>query len=118
MERTTKNHQLTHDEIVLNIIRYLNITDFDVIGKMTVWQYSMLMEGRRLQKLDEMENLHLLAYKIQVAGNTKRQGDRMIPEYPSFYDFYDKKLIETGISSKALEVDETEIEMYKLLSKI
>jgi hypothetical protein len=102
----------------LNIIRYLNITDFEAIGRMTVWEYSMLMEGRRLQMMDEMENLHLLAYKIQVAKNKKKQGDKLVPEFPSFYDFYDKKLIETGISSKALEVDESEIEMYKLLSKM
>ena len=118
MEKTTQHSRLTHDEISLNIIRYLNITDFEVIDRMTVWEYSMLMEGKRLQRMDEMENLHLLAYKIQVAKNTKKQGDKIVPEYQSFYDFYDKKLIETGISSKALEIDESEIEMYKLLSKL
>ncbi|MBO0438971.1 hypothetical protein [Candidatus Enterococcus ikei] len=118
MEKTTSNKRLTHDDITLNIIRYLNITDFDVIGKMTVWEYSMLMEGMRLQKIDEMENLHLLAYKTAVAKNKKKQGDKIVPEFPTFYDFYDKKLIETGVSSKSLDVDESEIEMYKLLSKI
>lgn len=118
MEETTSNKRLTHDEIVLNIIRYLNITDFDRIDRMTVWEYSILMEGKKLQKMDGMENLHLLAYKIQVAKNTKKQGDKLIPAYPTFYDFYDKKLFETGVSSKSLDVDESEIEMYKLLSKI
>lgn len=118
MEETTSNKRLTHDEIVLNIIRYLNILDFDRINRMTVWEYSILMEGKKLQKMDEMENLHLLAYKIQVAKNTKKQGDKSVPAYPTFYDFYDKKLIETGVSSKSLDVDESEIEMYKLLSKM
>lgn len=117
MEGTTQNRQLTHDEIVLNVIRYLDITDFETIGRLTVWEYSMLMEGKRLQRIDDLENLHLLAYKTQVAKNTKKQGDKLVPAYPSFYDFYDKKLIETGISSKALEIDKSEIEMYKLLSK-
>lgn len=117
MEERVQTRQLTHDDIVLNIIRYLHITDFEKIGRLTVWEYSMLMEGKRLQRLDELEDLHLLAYKTQVAKNTKKQGDKLVPAYPSFYDFYDKKLIETGISSKALEIDESEIEMYKLLSK-
>lgn len=109
--------EITYEKLAINIIRYLDIHDFSVIDRMTIKEYSMLMEGQRLRSIDELEKIHLLAYKMQVVKNKKKQGDKFVSAYPAFVDFFDKKLLEQGVSSKAMDVSEDELEMYKLLSK-
>lgn len=118
MEGNAQDDVVTYEDVVTNILRYTNITDFKQIDRMTIYQYSLLMEATRLKQLDEVERLHLLAFKIQVAKNTKKVGDKIIPAFSSFEDFFDRKFIETGVSSKALDIDEDELDIYKMLSKI
>ncbi|MDG4966257.1 hypothetical protein OGZ37_06660 [Lactococcus lactis] len=84
---------------------------------MTISEYSLLMAGARMRILDELENIHLLAFKMQVAKNTKKVGDKVVPAFDKFTDFFDRKLIETGVSSKAMDVSEEEKDIYKLMSK-
>lgn len=119
MEERVESSQrlITYEDIVVNIVRRLNITDFSVIDRMTISEYTLLMEGARLRSIDELENIHLLAYKMQVAKNTKKVGDKVVPAFENFTDFFDRKLIETGVSSKAMDVSEEEKDIYKLMSK-
>lgn len=118
MEGNSQDEIITYEDVVTNILRYTNIIDFTQIDRMTICQYSLLMEATRLKQLDEVERLHLLAFKIQVAKNTKKVGGKIVPAFSSFEDFFDRKLIETGVSSKSLDVKEDELEIYKMLSKI
>lgn len=84
---------------------------------MTIAEYQLLMKGIQLRRLDQLEDIHLLAYKTQVAKNTKKVGDKIVPEFKTFTDFFDKRLYETGKSSKAMDVSEEEMDIYKLLAK-
>lgn len=117
MEGTTQSKVITYEDVVVRLVRYAGITDFSAIDRMTIVQYSLIMEGIRLRRIDELENLHLLAYKNQLVKNTKKVGDKVVPEFNDFEDFFDRKLIETGISSKAMDVSEEEKDIYKLLAK-
>lgn len=108
---------ITYEDVVIRLVRYANITDFSVIDRMTIVQYSLIMEGVNLRRIDELEKLHLLAYKNQLVKNTKKVGDKVVPEFKTFEDFFDRKLIETGISSKAMDVPEDEKDIYKMLAK-
>ena len=117
MEGTAQSEVITYEDVVVRLVRYANITDFSVIDHMTIVQYSLIMDGVNLRRIDELEKLHLLAYKNQLVKNTKKVGDKVVPEFKTFEDFFDRKLIETGISSKAMDVPEDEIDIYKMLAK-
>lgn len=117
MEGTAQSEVITYEDVVIRLVRYANITDFSVIDRMTIVQYSLIMEGIKLRRIDELENLHLLAFKNQLVKNTKEVGGKVVPEFKNFEEFFDRKLIETGISSKALDVSENEIDIYKMLAK-
>lgn len=116
MEEAARPGIVTYEEIVTNIVRHLSITDFSVIDRMTIEEYLLLMEGTRLRKIDQLENIHLLAFKIQLAKNVKTVGGKQVPEFKTFVDFFDKKLYETGKSSKAIKVDTDDLEFYKSLA--
>ena len=92
--------------------------DFSVIDRMTFAEYALLMEGSRLRNIDELERIHLLAFKMQLVKNTKKVGDKQVPEFKTFTDFFDKALYETGKSSKAMDISDEEMDMYKRLAKI
>jgi hypothetical protein len=117
VEGTTQSEVITYEDVVVRLVRYANITDFSVIDRMTIVQYSLIMEGVNLRRIDELENLHLLAFKNQLVKNTKEVGGEVVPEFKTFEDFFDRKLVETGISRKALDVSENEIDIYKMLAK-
>ena len=45
VEGTTQSEVITYEDVVVRLVRYANITDFSVIDRMTVVQYSLIMEG-------------------------------------------------------------------------
>lgn len=118
MEGTAQSEIITYEDVVIRLVRYANITDFSVIDRMTIVQYSLIMQGVNLRRIDELENLHLLAFKNQLIKNTKKVGDKVVPEFKNFEEFFDKKLLETGKSSRAMDVPEEEIDIYKMMSRI
>ncbi|MBA5749102.1 hypothetical protein HW463_09100, partial [Streptococcus pyogenes serotype M12] len=44
--------------IVLNCIRYLGMTDINEIGRLTLYEYDLLMTGKALAAVDESHKAH------------------------------------------------------------
>lgn len=81
-------------------------------------EYRLLMEGARLRYIDELEKIYRTAFLTQVAKNKKRQGENLIPRYATFDDFFDKTLLEKGISKNVQKMDAKERTFMELVKGI
>jgi len=68
-------------------MRYCRIYDRTVLGRTTLGQYAMMMESVRLQKEDELREIHMHAWLNRQAAATKKQGKSIVPYFRSFEDF-------------------------------
>ena len=63
------------------------------IGRMTMYEYDLLMTGVLLRKQDEDELLHRSAWLTRQVEATKSDGKT--PLYKKYSDFYKKKEVST-----------------------
>ena len=78
-----------YEYIIINCIRYFNITNISDIDKMTFNNYILLMRGKRLQLFDEDYKLYKLAFLNRQINLTKQQGKKEIYIYKTMKDFFD-----------------------------
>src|SRR5699024_270507 len=71
---------------ITNCLRYLKLTDYDQILRMSVAEYNARMEAFRLQREDEREQLHIdiwLAHRVVKA--TDKKGEYVLKTFDDFY---------------------------------
>ncbi|WP_433956996.1 hypothetical protein [Cytobacillus horneckiae] len=59
------------------------------IEVLSLYEYSMRMKAFNLARIDKEHEMHQQAWINQKATATKKQGDKFIPVYKEFKDFYD-----------------------------
>ncbi|AAL97865.1 hypothetical protein [Streptococcus pyogenes] len=93
--------------IVLNCIRYLGMTDINEIGRLTLYEYDLLMTGKALAAVDESHKAHKQAWINYQVTATKLVGGKKnkkeVPVYKKFKDFFD---YEEEIRKITQEIDE------------
>lgn len=93
--------------IVLNCIRYLGMTDINEIGRLTLYEYDLLMTGKALAAVDESHKAHKQAWINHQVTATKLVGGKKnkkeVPVYKKFKDFFD---YEEEIRKITQEIDE------------
>lgn len=62
--------------IVLNCIRYLGMTDINEIGRLTLYEYDLLMTGKALAAVDESHKAHKQAWINYQVTATKLVGGK------------------------------------------
>lgn len=94
--------------IVLNCIRYLGMTDINEIGRLTLYEYDLLMTGKALASVDEAHKAHKQAWINHQVSATRLVGGgknkKEVPVYKKFKDFFD---YEAEIKKITNEVDES-----------
>ena len=76
------------------------MTDLQLIGRMTIKEYSLRMKAYRLMHIDELYRMHLQAWLNNQATATKQKGKKSVPYFKSFDDFFniveeEKKILGT-----------------------
>jgi len=77
-------------------MRYCQIYDWQTLGRITLRQYALMMKAIKLQRVDQVHDLHLQAWLNQQIKETKKNGKKTVPYYKKFDQFfdYDKKIRE------------------------
>mgnify|MGYP007098874943 FL=1 len=69
------------------------------------------MKAYTLKLNDKEKDIYHLAWLVHVAGATENKGNKRVPKYKHFNDFYDHQRIERKILNK--ETEEEIIEKQK-----
>ena len=69
-------------------MRYCNIFNQKQIGRTTLKEYGLMMNAARLMQTDKQRDIHALAWLNMQAKATKQRGDKTVPYFKSFEDFY------------------------------
>lgn len=76
--------------MALNCFRYLDFKSFDEVDKLTIPEYTLLMEAVRLKQIDRDYRNHLQAFLNFAVKAEKRAGKgKSKPVYRTFKKFYD-----------------------------
>lgn len=63
------------------------MNDFIEINRMTIPEFEIRMKASELKKLDRIHEIHILAWAINQAGATKKNGRPVYRTFRSFFDF-------------------------------
>lgn len=95
-------------------MRYCDLFDPVVLGRMTLKEYTMRMKAIQLRRVDKELDIHMLAWKINEATATKSVGSgknkKQTPYFNTFKEFYDVEKREqevTGVEKEIKPKDET-----------
>ena len=72
----------------MNCFRYLDFKSFAEVDRLTIPEYTLLMESVRLKHVDRMRDIHLQAWLTFAAKATKKVGKGAKPVYSKFKLFY------------------------------
>lgn len=79
-------------------MRYLNMTDFTEINRMTLYEFEMRMIASDLRRVDREYEIHLQAWANWNVQATKKSGKRKrVPVFRTFKQFFDYEEAEQGI---------------------
>ena len=84
-----KSFRDTYKEIALNCFRYLDFKNFDEVDRLTLPEYTLLMEAVRLKQVDLDYRNHLQAFLNFAVQSTKKSGKTSRPVYRKFKQFFD-----------------------------
>ena len=72
----------------MNCFRYLGFKSFAEVDRLTIPEYTLLMEAERLKQVDMDYRNHLQAYLNFVVKAEKKSGKKTKPVYNKFEKFY------------------------------
>lgn len=102
-------------------MRYCDIFDPVVLGRMTLKEYTMRMKAVQLKRVDKELDIHLLAWKINEATATKTVGSgknqKQIPYFADFKSFYDAEKREQEITGKTVEEKTKDTTLADLMAR-
>jgi len=78
-----------YEEIIINCFRYLGFTSLYDIKILTLQEYLLRMKAYRLQQVDKEYDMHLQAWHNHRVTWTKEQGNKQVPVYRTFKEFFD-----------------------------
>lgn len=78
-------------EIALNCFRYLDFKSFAEVDRLTIPEYTLLMQAVRLKQVDMDYRSHLLAWLTFSAKATKKKGKPVYNKFSKFYS-YEKEI--------------------------
>lgn len=87
-------------EAAKNIIRYFGTIDLDQIGRLSLYDYDLIMEALSDKLEDKNMELHFGAYLGAIAGEHDAKGK---PHYPTFDSFYKHKTVKQDRLEKLKE---------------
>lgn len=61
----------------------------DAIGRLTLYEYDLLMTGNNLKGVDDMHHFHLQAWLNRQVSATQKKGKSEVPVYKEFQKFFD-----------------------------
>ncbi|CYU11936.1 phage protein [Streptococcus suis] len=102
---------------MINCVRFLNITDINEIGRMTLYEYDLLMTGKALQNIDTMHNIHQQAWLNRQVNATRKIGKNEVYVYKKFGDFFDYEKAIRQVTGEMNLNYEKDSELYDLLKK-
>lgn len=70
---------------------------YDEVGLLRLSEYYLLMKAYALKRLDEEHAIHRQAWINQQAKATKSQGQRTVPYFKNFKQFFDYDKLEKDI---------------------
>lgn len=77
-------------EIALNCFRYLDFKSFEEVDRLTIPEYTLLMEAQQYKQIDNDYRQHLQAYlNFAVKAEKKAGKNKTKPVYNRFKKFYD-----------------------------
>lgn len=81
-------------------MRYLGITSFLEIGRMTVAEYRLRMKAWRLKRLDEDSFIYRQAWLIAQAQGYDKKGKPVYKTFKEFFDFQKQENLILGIDEE------------------
>ena len=78
-------------------MRYCNIFDPVLLGRITLRQYMLMFKAVNLQLADKARDIHMQAWLNVLAKATKQRGKKIIPYFKSFDEFF--KLREEAVDT-------------------
>lgn len=79
-----------YQEIALNCFRFLDFKSFEEVDRLTIPQYTLLMDAARLKQIDMDYRNHLQAFlNFAVKAEKKSGKNKSKPVYSKFKKFYD-----------------------------
>lgn len=73
----------------MNCYQYFGMLP-DQVRTLTLRSYRNLMKAEVVKGIEDLERLHLSAWKNQVVQGVKKKGDSYEPIYKEFKEFFDK----------------------------
>lgn len=91
-------------EVALNCFRYLDFKSFSEVDRLTIPEYTLLMEAVRLKQVDFDYRNHLQAFlNFAVRAEKKSGKDKTRPVYSTFKKFYNYEREISRVTSKGGE---------------
>ncbi len=88
-------------EIALNCFRYLDFKSFEEVDRLTIPEYTLLMEAQQYKQVDNDYRQHLQAYlNFAVKAEKKAGKNKTKPVYNRFKKFYDYEKAINDIKNK------------------
>ena len=87
----------------MNCFRYLGFKSFAEVDRLTIPEYTLLMEAERLKQIDMDYRNHLQAYLNFVVKAEKKSGKKTKPVYNTFEKFYNYRRELEKVTSKGNE---------------
>lgn len=92
--------------MVINCVRYLNMTDINAINSLSFYDYSLLFEGIKRRLEDEDFIMYKQSWLNRIVSATNKKSEFI---YRKFDDFYKKK--------KEVKVDRRALELLKIANR-
>lgn len=98
-------------------MRYCQIYDFQVLGRITLRQYYLMSKALKLQQLDEERVIYMQAWLNNQVTATKKRGKRTAPYFRNFKEFFDYERAENLLLGKKRKENKEKNNLKTLLLK-
>lgn len=85
---------------------------------MTFAEYQYRMKAYRLARVDAEYDMHLSAWLHQQAGATKDQGEKKVPLYKKFSEFFDYEARLRDIEPVSSSLSDRQRQMAKMAARV
>ncbi|WP_143804718.1 hypothetical protein [Paraliobacillus ryukyuensis] len=84
-----ENYQFVYENIILNCFRFLKFKNLYEVEVLTLYEYQLRMQAYRLSRVDHEYDMHMKAWLNNQVKGTKEQGNKQVPIYKKFTQFFD-----------------------------
>ncbi|WP_018659912.1 hypothetical protein [Allofustis seminis] len=84
---------------------------------MTFEEYEIRMKSKQLQRLDEMHDIHLQAFLNHAVTDTRNRGNKQVPRYQKFEDFFNYEKHEKELLEITKKQDKKLMKMLRIANE-